>query len=456
MRDPWGVEDPPAVSDPGPLPAWLAELATLTGRRRLAEGEDFRWPCPEDLPEVAALVAEGWRVLDADLFSRVLPGVWPREHRVWVPDRLPRVWVCEDDRGRRWAEPVDAEDREADDADLAAEAEEAGLPEPPAGRIWLLRSPWPSLAFEVLDLLVVQRCDERGEEEHLGYAAAMVRAAADLLSWREEDLWSWWAGPTATVARAWRERGRAGDDAAAVVLAGLGPEHVGTLTAPTGRGGEGLTEAQAVAWALTVDEEHDEDAGAARDVVARVRAWRALGLPDDPPPELAGLASWMSPYEAGSWLAAGFDLGDVRRLHPYSLVRALAWRDAGYSVRATADLLHADYTLTPDEATAFTARGLPHAACVAWVEHGFDAATAAAWDALGILPNEARVWRASGLGPDDARAHRAGHPDALLPPGPDVGWTALGSGRAAREYDVTDPPGTRGRVAADAVWKPEG
>ena len=48
-------------------------------------------PRAEELPEVQALAAEGWRPLhDAPLY-RLLPAAWPPGHRTWVPDRLPRV-----------------------------------------------------------------------------------------------------------------------------------------------------------------------------------------------------------------------------------------------------------------------------------------------------------------------------------------------------------------------------
>jgi hypothetical protein len=58
------------------------------------------------------------------------------------------------------------------------------------------------------------------------------------------------------------------------------------------------------------------------------------------------------------------------------------------------------------------------------------------------------VWRSAGLGPD--RAREAVAAGTLLPPVPGpLNWTSLrGDIRQHRDYDVQDPPGTRGRLAA--------
>ena len=66
--DAWGRDDPPAVAveDVQPLPAALADIA-----QALADGDRIPFPDPSlperpgvrDLPEVAALVREGWEPL---------------------------------------------------------------------------------------------------------------------------------------------------------------------------------------------------------------------------------------------------------------------------------------------------------------------------------------------------------------------------------------------------------
>jgi hypothetical protein len=432
MSDPWGRELPAATAGRrvGPLPARLAELAALTGRRQLAPGERWNWPSAADLPEVAALVAEGWQVLEPAPLYLCLPALWPEPHRCWVPDRLPRVGVVFDGH-RRWLTPVTRR-READGtAELAAEC---GLPEPPAGRLWLLRSPWPSLGVGVVLGLVARWCAECGRRDD---CAGFTVAARELLSWPEERVWEWWSGPDADAARAWRLRGVIGEAASPLVRAGLGPAELAELT-----GGEaGLTEARAVAWCEAVGE-----TGPA--AVARIRAWRALGLPAEPPAGGDRVLARMAPEHVAGWLAAGFDLSDVERLAGLPLAEALAWRSAGFAGSDVRLLLEADPTLQPREAVAFDEAGVEPADRLRWVGAGFDATEAAAWTALDVLPSEARVWRSVGYGPDDGqRLRRDGA--GPLPPGVRVGWTAQGDNdRASRSYGVTDPPGTRGRFAA--------
>lgn len=136
---------------------------------------------------------------------------------------------------------------------------------------------------------------------------------------------------------------------------------------------------------------------------------------------------------------------------------ALRWRDHGYAAGRARELLLADRSLSPEEAAAFDSARIDQDAVVGWVETGFSADEARAWTDVDILPHEARVWRSVGQGPEDAQRQReAGHADAL-PLGIEIGWAAFAEGREHRRYGVTDPPGTRGSVAAgegEIHWGP--
>lgn len=263
----------------------------------------------------------------------------------------------------------------------------------------------------------------------------MTGAARVLLRWAEEQVWESWRGPEAEAAVAWRRLGRTGEVAADVVLAGLGPSDVAALTEPGAEAA--LTEPQAVAWARALGK-------TGNDAVRTVRACRAVGLPPDPPEGLGLVMEEMSPDQVAEWLAAGFGFDDVVTLCSLALEQAVAWRTAGFAAAEVRQLLRADRTLTPAEASAFTDAGITGKARIRWVETGFDAAEARDWTELDVLPDEARVWRSVGKGPADARDHRqdGGGP---LPPDVNVGWTAVGrNDRATRRYGVVDPEGTRG------------
>jgi hypothetical protein len=180
VDDPWGTSEPPAAVATGPLPPRLAALAAVT-RRVPWDGGGF--PRPEEVPEVAALVEQGWYALDDAPYVVGLPAVWPREHRCWVADRLPKVGL-----GNGTVEPWTAETYADMAADYAAFVAACGLPPRPEGRLWLVRSPWPGLSVpEVLDALHA-RLAERGLPqvcEHL------TEVAREVLGWPVERVRSY-------------------------------------------------------------------------------------------------------------------------------------------------------------------------------------------------------------------------------------------------------------------------
>lgn len=176
MDDPWGIADPPALVATEPLPPRLAALAAVTGQTPWSDRE---FAAPEELPEVAALMREGWYPLDDAPYTVALPAVWPREHRCWVADRLPRV-SFDDDGG--WARPWSEEDRAWVEDDLESVTRACGLPPRPPGRLWLLRSPWPGLPMDAVLDAIGERMRERGLVE---MAEGLTEAAREVLGWPE-------------------------------------------------------------------------------------------------------------------------------------------------------------------------------------------------------------------------------------------------------------------------------
>lgn len=416
MNDPWGAHLPPAVTDPGPVPA---HFSSFTLRRRLEPGESR--PVASELPEVRALMAKGWHLLNNAPLICALPAVWPAAHRCWVPDRMPRFSILPQG-DERWLVPHGEEDIQDLRADLVSDLEECGLPAPPPGRSWFLRSPWPSIGFDVLRDLIALRCEQRGLR---GIHTDFTDTAREMLAWTEEQVWQWWDGDRKDLAVAWRSLGREGDDAAPLIRATLGPSDLATLT---GR----LTEQQAIDWARVIDGR-----------TSQIPAWLDLGMPADPPSDLRRIAAKLSPDDYAEWRSADLTHEEIASYAGLSLAAARAWHAHGFTPDEVKALLKADWTLTPEEAVAFTTLGISPAARVRWVDQGFTAEEAQAWTSLDVLPNEARVWRSQGRTPADART--LGGP---LPPDTALAWTSTGPhDRVNLHYQVTDPPGTRGRIA---------
>lgn len=284
-RASWGELTPAVIARPLPtLPPLLAELAGLRAARQ-AEEED-RFPQASDLPEVQALSEHGFRPLAEAPNLRGLPAVWPVEHRCWVPDRLPRVLFrhCAGSRGevapwgeQDWAEHYDDHERDA---------AECGLPPPPRGRLWLVRTPWPSIGVSaVLNLLAHVAGPQSGGRE-------LTQAASEVLYWTEDEAWRRWSGLAADTARAWRELNRDGEDVAELCLRGLGPQQMVVLSGA-------LAEAESLAWADAV--------GASGDAaVGRITAWLAHGLPTPPPSDPRHVLATFEPETASGWLAPVF------------------------------------------------------------------------------------------------------------------------------------------------------
>jgi hypothetical protein len=84
------MHEPPAVGDPvAPLPPRLARLAELDARGAAATADPYArgFPRADELPEVQALIHDGWQPLDdAPLYS-LLPG----RARRWAGDDDPSI-----------------------------------------------------------------------------------------------------------------------------------------------------------------------------------------------------------------------------------------------------------------------------------------------------------------------------------------------------------------------------
>ncbi|WP_323097141.1 hypothetical protein [Intrasporangium sp. YIM S08009] len=448
--DPWGRDDPPAVAeaDLPPLPESFARIVAGfdTGEELVVVGGDRSGvPGAAELPEVAPLVAAGWHPLPTGLEGEevaLLPAVWPAEHRTSVLDRLPRFAFVSYGGDDFYLEPA-RESAEHEHWQLARSARSLGLPVPPRGRLWLLRSPWPGLSVASLFLLLRQVRDD----DELGWEpSGMMEAARRVLSGSEEQAWARWTRPEAAAARAWRGRDAPGPEVDRWVALRLGPDDVERLTTPLDQDGAGLTSGQAFTWCAVTS--MGDRAGA--DVVRHTIEWRRAGLPPDAPVGRLATVIWeRQPDDVARWLVAGFTAEDVAAWEAVDLARAERWRQAGFGAREAHELVLADPTVTPEEARAFDAAGIEPSRRVRWVAAGFSAAEAREWTDLDVVSSEARVWRSQGKGPDDARSQQAAGARGHLPLGFESGWATFGPDRDDMGFGVTDPPGTRGSLAAE-------
>lgn len=201
--DAWGRDDPPlmAVDDLPPLPPRLLQLANLGRRTAIAEldeglperGVFFESPSPNDLPEVALLAKQGWRVAPDEPFLAFLPAVWPAEHRGWIHNRVPSVWIC-DGPEPSLALSVDRDGwiQEEGREDYPANLEGTGIPVPPLGRIWLLRSPFDGVTVSEIKMIIVSEAERRaGGDDIFLRRTHLVDAARNVLSWDTDAMNAW-------------------------------------------------------------------------------------------------------------------------------------------------------------------------------------------------------------------------------------------------------------------------
>lgn len=423
--DPWGWVERAAVSDVLALPPQWQWAAALTERVELVDGVVWDGAEVSDLPGVAALLADGWRTL-ADPRAQLLPAVWPAGFRCWVPDRRPHL-ATQFDGVRSWGVPEallpSTTRRAAEEAELVAEA---GLPPRPSGRIYLVRSPFLWVGVKML-LRLIGRYAEQSSDVYPG-PSEWTAAAAELLQWDQEQLRSWWTGADADAAHAWAADGRTGQDVDEFICSALTPDDRARLP--------DLDDEQVITWCHAV-------ALAGGAAVDRIVLWRSVGL-FSPPEHTLHYLQGLADEHIRTWFAAGLDPEWIRTGLNLTLQEIITWRDCGFTPHEVDVLRDNDEWITPAETSAFRAVGITDAQRMAWIRSGFDAATAAEFTRRGVRANEARVWRSRDLGPSDVTQGQT------LPPGYVLrGWT-LFAGQTMRdvEHSVTDPPGTRGRTAA--------
>jgi hypothetical protein len=437
VTDPWGSQQPPAITGAvPPLPPPLVRLAEVqaTGVPLTEEdpyAQDF--PAAQELSEVQQLMGQGWRPLDCAPLYCLLPAAWPSEHRAWVPDRRPRVGMGAT-TDTYWGAIVPLPDDDYDpDEHIVENARRAGLPDPPAGRIWLLRSPWPQIPITVIHKIVWSIVERTPGEDEI---AQIYHAARDVLTWTEPRVLAACPPETRELLDAWAETGRTGEAAGEVIEQRLLPAAVTDAISRTG-----LVEQTLLDWLASLQTELDDDA------IGFINAWRATGLPGNPPPGAERFIDRDS-AELLAWLDAGFHLYAAAQLELAGLDTARRWREAGFTEADTYELLRADPALTPDEARAFDATGPASERRREWIYYGFSPAEASAWTAAGISPASARLWRACGNRPADVQ------PGQRIPPQLTEGRRYIAGTRNADGdlmnsdwEEIPDPPGTHGRRA---------
>ncbi len=437
MPDPWGLEQPPAESDATTaLPPRLARLAAVqaTGIALTHEdpyAQDF--PSAAELPEVEALMIQGWRPLhDAPLYC-LLPAAWPAEHRAWIPDRLPRVGMG-GTTDTYWSEIVALPHDEDWPEDYPAkQAQAVGLPDPPADRTWLLRSPWPRIPVSVIYEIIWSVVDGNAIEDEI---AEVYRVAADVLTWDEQQALDACPADTRALLDAWADAGRVGEAASELIEQRLLPAALDDALRRTQ-----LDEPILLAWLSSLESELDDDA------IDFINAWRASGLPGNPP-TAANRYLERDLVELQTWIDAGFDLYAASQLELAGLDAAIRWREAGFDEADTYELLRSDPALTPEEARAFDLAGTARDQRRDWIYYGFSAAQAADWTAMGLTPYQARMWRACNKEPADVQPGQR-FPPQLLEGRRYIAFNQTEDGeRSNSEWDeIPDPPGTRGRRA---------
>jgi hypothetical protein len=417
------------------LPPRLARLGEVQATGIALTNEDpyeQGFPFPEELPEVDALMGEGWRPLHGAPLYCLLPAAWPAELRTWVSDRLPKVGMG-GTTDTYWSHIVAPPDEDWHDDFAAEHARAVGLPDPPAERIWLLRSPWPRIPVSVIYDIIWSVVERNNIEDEI---AEVYRVASAVLTWDEHEALDACPADVRELLDAWADAGRVGEAASELIERRLAPRVLDDALERTQ-----LDEPTLLAWASSLDTDLDDD------MINFINAWRARGLPGNPPTAASRYLE-RDLAELQTWLDAGFDLYAAAQLELAGLASAIRWREAGFDEADTYELLRCDPALTPEEASAFDEAGLPHERRRDWIYYGFTAAQAADWTAVGLTPYQARIWRACDKEPADVEPGQR-FPPQLLKGRRFIGFSRRGDGElTTSEWDeIPDPPETRGRRA---------
>lgn len=119
--------------------------------------------------------------------------MWPAQHRGWIRNRVPWVWTCVG-QPPTLAPPSETDlmsEAEAQE-EYPADLEGTGIPVPPLGRIWLLRSPFDGVTVtEVADTIHGVAVRRAGGEDIFLNKRHLVDAARDVLSWDSATIKRW-------------------------------------------------------------------------------------------------------------------------------------------------------------------------------------------------------------------------------------------------------------------------
>jgi hypothetical protein len=181
----WSAPDEPIMSVTPPLPAHIAEFATLTNPRSI-DPLSFRSPTAEELPEIAELTGQGWALLAWD--QRMIWPIWPATHRGWMPDRVPRFAEHHHLDGSASIKPLTRLQERHLREDEADWWRPLDLPAPPSNRLWFVRSPWPTHTVSDLWGLLGRRATQLSPADPI---VALPTAASELITSEGSVLTAW-------------------------------------------------------------------------------------------------------------------------------------------------------------------------------------------------------------------------------------------------------------------------
>jgi hypothetical protein len=154
--------------------------------------------------------------------------------------------------------------------------------------------------------------------------------ATDVLTWDEERALDACHSETRGLLDAWAAAGRIGEQASAWIAQSLPPAGLDDALSRTQ-----LDEPPLPAWISSLQTALDDD------TIAVITAWRASGLPGNPPPG-ANRYIDRDPGRAETWRESGFDLYAASKLELAGLATATRWRSAGCDEGDTYELLRSD------------------------------------------------------------------------------------------------------------------
>ncbi|MCW2527375.1 MAG: hypothetical protein JWM76_2235, partial [Pseudonocardiales bacterium] len=147
---------------------------------------------------------------------------------------------------------------------------EAGLPAPPFGRIWLLRSPWPQIPVGLTYGILWSQLARASSNDEI---TQIYQVARSVMTWGEHRALDALTPETRTLLQAWAVHGRTGEQASAVLERRVSPAELDELMSI-----DGVDEQTALSWLDSLGRDADTES------IDFIRSWRAAGSPGNPPP----------------------------------------------------------------------------------------------------------------------------------------------------------------------------